>query len=133
MTRKTFPTIAATVALAIGLIAALASGFLLHDLKAAVPNPPAPVMARTAGVLLIAVGIQTLLVRGHRDSPTMRAVLSGGAALQLMLLPADPLAYVSGAFGSVAAFLPNTAIHLLLLGGFVYFARHLRPTAPPEI
>ncbi len=72
MTRKTVLTIAATVALAIGLIAALVPGFLLHGLKAAVPDPAALVMARTAGVLLIAVGIQTLLVRRHPDSPTSR-------------------------------------------------------------
>ncbi len=63
----------------------------------------------------------------------MRAVLWGGTALQLLLLPVDPLAYASGAFGSVAAFLPNTAIHLLLLCGFVCFARLLRASAPAEI
>jgi hypothetical protein len=126
MTRKLFLTIAAVVAALVGALALLAPVFLLAELKGAVPNPAALVMARTTGVLLLAVASMSFLVRDHGDSPTMEGFLRANLFLQLGLLPMDPLAYLQGAFTTIGSFAPNTVIHVLLATGFAYYLVTLR-------
>lgn len=126
MSRKTFLTIASLIALAIGALALLAPVLLLGTLKAAVPNAAAIVMARTAGVLLLSVGLLGYLVRDHGDSPTMEAILKANLFLQLCLLPVDPFAYLNGTYATLASFVPNTVIHILLAAGFVYYLLDMR-------
>ncbi len=125
MSRKTFLSIVAVTATLIGLVATLLPETLLVVMKAADPNPAALTMARTAGVLLIAVGMLNFLVRSHKSSPTLHAVLIANLVLQLLLLPIDPAAYVMGVYGNTGSFVPNTILHLVLVVGFVYFIRRM--------
>nr|WP_315190478.1 hypothetical protein [uncultured Albidiferax sp.] len=126
MTRKLFLTLAAAVAALVGAIALIAPAFLLTTLKGAVPNAAALVMARTTGLLLLTVALTAFLVRGHADSPSMEAILTANLALQLGLIPMDPMAYMSGAFTTIGSFAPNTVIHLVLATGFAYYLVKLR-------
>ena len=123
MTRKTLLTITAITAIAVGALALLSPGVLIENIKVADPSATANVMARTAGVLLLAIGLLNFLVRGHGDSPTMRAILIANLVLQLGILPIDPLAFASGTFTTLGSFVPNTILHVLLAAGFT---RHLR-------
>lgn len=125
MNRKLFLTIASLIALAIGALATAAPDVLLGQVKMAVPNPAALVMARTAGVLLLFAGLVAWLVRDHGDSPTMAALLKANVALQLMIIPIDPLAYVNGTFHTLGSFVPNTLIHIGLASGFFYYWRQV--------
>jgi hypothetical protein len=128
MTRKTFLTVTALVALVVGGLALFGPDVLLEHVKNASPSAPANVMARTAGVLLVAMGVLNLLVRGHGDSPTMRAILIANLVLQVLILPIDPLAYATGVFRTLGSFLPNTILHVGLAAGFAHFlARAYRP------
>ncbi len=129
MTRKTFLTIAALIAVLIGAIATFAPGFLLTVMKGADAAPAALVMTRTTGVLLLFAGLLTWLVRNHPPSPTLRAVLIANAALQLLLLPIDPLGWASGAFTTLGSFVPNLFIHTSLCIGFLLCLRHLNRPA----
>jgi len=128
MKRSTFFTIASGVALAIGFFALSAPGVLIADVKMAAPAAVANVMARTAGVLLITVGILGYLVRNDEDSPTFRSVLIANLILQLGLLPVDPIAYATGVYGSLGSFVPNTVIHILLAGGFAHYLAAMKVT-----
>ena len=123
MTRSTFLSVAASVALLVGGLALLAPAILLAELKHAEVTPAAMVMARTVGVLLLCVGALALLVRRHPDSRTMRAVLLANLLVQLGLLPIDPLAWYGGAFHTLGSFVPNTLIHLGLAAGFAFYWR----------
>jgi hypothetical protein len=121
MARKTFLTVAAFVASAIGLLAFTAPGVLLGTVKMAAPSDAANAMARTVGILLMTIGVLNFLVRGDEDSPTLRSVLIADLVLQIGILPIDPMAYYNGVYGTAGAFVPNTIIHLLLAGGFAYY------------
>ena len=121
MTRKTFLTIAATIPILIGAFALLAPSVLLETAKGAAPSDAAEVMARTVGVLLLAIGALTFAVRGHESSPTLRAILIADLAIQLALLPIDPIAYASGVFHGLGSFVPNTIVHLALAYGLVHY------------
>lgn len=123
MSRTTFLTIAALIACTIGAIAAFLPTTLLVDMKYANPTDTGLVMARTAGVFLLSFGILNFLVRKDATSPTMVSLLLANAVLQLLILPVDPLAYAFGIYGSVMSFIPNTILHVFLLGGFLYFWR----------
>lgn len=121
MTRKTFLSIVAVVACTIGGVAAFAPYFLLTVVKSVEANGAAATMARTVGVLLLAVGVLNFAVRGHGDGPTMRAVLKANLLLQVCILPIDPVAYMQGIFPNPGAFVPNTILHVILAGGFAFF------------
>jgi hypothetical protein len=121
MSRKSFLMLTSFVALAVGLFALGAPAVLLGTVKLAAPSSSANVMARTVGVLLITVGVLDFLVRDHADSPTLRAILIANLLLQLLIVPIDPLAYVSGVFHTLGSFLPNTILHLVLAGGFAFY------------
>ncbi len=126
MSRKAFLTMTSFVALLVGGLALAAPAVLLGSVKFAAPSASANVMARTVGVLLIAVGVLNFLVRDHEDSRTMRAVLIANLALQLLILPIDPLAYASGTFHTLGSFVPNTILHVVLAGGFVFYLSRMR-------
>ncbi|MEP1768552.1 MAG: hypothetical protein ABJJ53_18190 [Sulfitobacter sp.] len=121
MTRSTFLTVAAFVACTIGSIALFAPTVLLVDMKHATPSDEGIVMARTAGAFLLSFGVLNFLVRQDAPSPTLMHILMANAALQVLILPVDPLAYFSGVYGSVMSFLPNTVLHIALLIGFISY------------
>lgn len=131
MTRAAFLALAAMIAMSIGGLTLLFPEVLLEEVKGTAMNGAAVVMARTVGAILLAVGYLAFLVRNHDDSPTLRAILAGNLALQMMLLPIDPLAYAAGIFRGYASFVPNTLVHTFLAGGFAYFLwkhPHRRPS-----
>lgn len=129
MSRKTFLTLHALVALVIGALAILAPGHLIEEVKQAHTSPAAEVMGRTVGVLIASMGILAFSVRSHGDSPTMRSVLWANLLLQLAILPIDPLAYYDGTFHTLGSFVPNTIVHLVLAAGFVFYLRKAPSTA----
>jgi hypothetical protein len=130
MTRKTLLTLTAITALAVGALALLAPAVLIENIKVAAPSATANAMARTAGILLVVIGLLDFLVRGHGDSPTMRAILTVNLVLQLGILPMDPLAFVAGTFTTLGSFVPNTILHVLLAAGFAHQLRAARVTPP---
>jgi hypothetical protein len=126
MTRKTFLTITSLVALTIGAVVLTMPGSFIASVKGTDGAGAASVMARTVGILLVAIGLLDFLVRGHGDGPTMRAILATNLFLQLGILPIDPLAYATGTYPTLVSFVPNTALHVLLAGGFAHFLAESR-------
>jgi hypothetical protein len=120
MNRRLFLTVTSLTALTIGLFALFFPEVLITQVKRAQPSEAAFVMARTVGILLVAVGLLDFLVRAQGDSPTMRAVLIANLVLQLGILPIDPLAYAHGVYQTLGSFLPNTILHVVLAAGFAY-------------
>jgi len=133
MTRKTFLTLHAVVALLVGAVALSAPGYLIAGVKQAQTSPAAEVMGRTVGVLIATMGVLALSVRSHGDSPTMRSVLWANLLLQLAILPIDPIAYLAGTFHSLGSFLPNTLLHLALASGFVFYLRDMRVSSAANV
>jgi len=122
-----FLTVAATIAVVVGLVALVAPDAMLA-MKGVAGDTAATVWMRQVGVLLLATGVTAALVRRHPDSPTLRAVLVGNALLQLGLLPIEPLAYAQGVIPNLAGIVPNTVVHIVLAAGFVVHARAVRTT-----
>ncbi|NMM29049.1 MAG: hypothetical protein HHJ12_17625 [Glaciimonas sp.] len=121
MNRKTFLTFASIIALGVGAFALLQPAVLLES-KGVALNAAADVWMRELGIALISIGVMLLVVRGHPDSPTLRAFLIGNAILQLGLLPIEIVAFVNGVITKVSGIVPNSVLHLLLACGFAYFA-----------
>lgn len=124
--RQLLLTVASLIPVAIGSLALLAPAVLLVDLKGAETSPAAETMARTAGVLLVSVGVVSFLARRAEDSPALRAILAGNLVLQLMIVPIDPLAWLSGAFHGLGSFVPNTVLHVVLALAFGHALWRLR-------
>lgn len=120
MNRKTFLTVVSFIALAIGLFALIAPSLLLES-KGVVPNEAARLWVREVGVLLIALGVMSFIVRGHSASPTLKAFLLGNAIVQLGLFPLELLAYANGLITKVSGVAPNSVLHLLLAAGFSWY------------
>lgn len=125
MTRKTFVSIAAFIAFAVGAFALIFPGILLES-KGVVPNAAVEVWVREVGVLLISVGVAAFFYRGDADSPTLRAVFIGNIILQLGLLTIEPIAYANGIITKLSGIVPNTILHLLLAGGFAYYLMKMK-------
>jgi hypothetical protein len=121
MTRIAFLTCVGTLALAIGVFAVTCPAALLAG-KGVAPNPVAQVWVREVGVLILASGVFTLLVRKHPNSPTLRAFLFSSALLHAGLLPIEIAAWISGVLARLGGILPNSALHVVIAGGFLYYA-----------
>jgi len=124
--RKVLLTITAVTASAIGALALFGPDVLIQTVKTAAPSATANVMARTVGVLLMAIGLLNFLVRRHGNSPTMRAILTVNLALQIGIMPIDPLAFLGGTYATLGSFVPNTILHILLAAGFAWQLRAAR-------
>lgn len=120
--RKHFLTFASVVALGVGGAALTVPDALLAS-KGVVANAAAGVWMREVGVALVSIGFIAWCVRGHPDSPTMRAFLWGNALLQLLLLPVEILAYTNGTITSFWGIVPNSILHVVLGLGFSWYAR----------
>lgn len=120
MTRKTFLTLAAFIALAVGTFAFTCPATLL-DSKGVIPNDGANVWVREVGILLISVGVVAALIRGHEDSPTLQAFFLGNIILQMGLIPIELIAYGHGVITKPSGIMPNTIIHFFLAAGFAYY------------
>lgn len=120
MNRKVFLTLAAAIALSVGTLALLFPADLLAS-KGTVPSEAANVWMREVGVLLLCIGVMVGLVRGHADSPTMKALMLGNLLVQLGLLATELVGYTNGVITKLSGVLPNSVLHVLLAMGFAYF------------
>jgi hypothetical protein len=120
MSRTTFLTIAATVALCVGAAAIVFPAQLLAS-KGTVPSEAANVWMREVGVLLIGIGVVVACVRRQPDSPAMRALMLGNFIVQIGLLATELSAYSAGVITKISGVAPNFALHVLLAFGFAYF------------
>jgi hypothetical protein len=132
MKRSTFLLLAAVSALAVGAAAIAAPAAFLAS-KGVVGNAAAEVWMREVGVLIFASGVASIAMRTHVDSPTLRVWLLSNAVVQLGLLPIEALAYRRAVITSLPGILPNTLLHVLLAGAFLFYAsrvssRAARPT-----
>lgn len=125
MSRKTFITITAFVALAVGFFALLAPAGVLAA-KGVAPGAAAAIWVREVGVLLVALGVTALLVRGEPDSRALRGYLVGSAIVHVGLFPIEIAAYLHGVITRLDGIVPNSALHVVLAGGFTYFAVTMR-------
>ncbi|HYW56120.1 MAG TPA: hypothetical protein VE934_04120 [Polaromonas sp.] len=121
MSRKVFLTVVSFIATAVGSAALFLPAALLES-KGVVPHAATIVWVREVGVALIAIGLVAWMVRGHPDSPTMRAFLMGNAVLQLGLLPIEIIAFANGTLSKVSGIVPNSLLHATLAAAFVYYA-----------
>ncbi len=128
MSRRTFLTVVSFIAVGIGAIALLMPAALLES-KGVAANAAADVWVREVGIALISIGIVTFVLRGHPDSPTLRAFLVGNAILQLGLLPIEIVAYAQGVITKASGIVPNSILHALLACGFAYYAVSIKTHA----
>ncbi|CAN5134348.1 hypothetical protein BH09MYX1_BH09MYX1_13630 [soil metagenome] len=129
MSRKIFLTLIACIALAVGTFALVGPSALL-DGKGATATLATNVMTREVGVLLLSVGLLTFLVRSHRDSPTLKAILIANGSLQMAIFPIEIAAHVQGTFAKLSGIAPNSVFHVIAASGFIYFATRIKH-APP--
>jgi hypothetical protein len=125
MHRRTFLTIVGTLGLVIGLVALCFPSVLLAA-KGVPPEPVPSVWMREVGVLIFALSVIALLVRGQPDTPTMRSLLWGNAVVHAGLLPIEIVAWHGGVITRLDGIAPNSILHVLLAVGFVFFARRIR-------
>jgi len=128
MNRKTFLSLVSVIAMSVGTVALLLPTALLAS-KGVAPNPAANVWAREMGVALIAIATVAFLVKGHPDSPTMKAFLIGNAVLQLGLLPIEIAALANGTLTKLSGIFPNSVLHIALAAAFAYYAMQIRPAS----
>lgn len=124
MSRKSFLTITGFIAFAVGCMALLLPAQLLEG-KGVAPGHAVMVWVREVGVLLVALGVTTFLVRKDPDSPTMRTFLAGNALLQMAIFPIEIMAFATGTITKLGGILPNSILHVVLAFGFVHFARRV--------
>ena len=130
MSRRTFMLVGSLLAFAVASVALLFPAALLET-KGVAPNAAVIVWLREVGVLIAAAGLTTFLARNSNDPIALRAVLLGGAALHLGLLPIELIAVARGVLGHASGVAPNSIVHLALALGSLHFVRTL--PAPSEL
>ena len=125
MSRRAFLIMVSSIAFGVGAFALFAPGMLLES-KGVAPSEAGNVWAREVGVAILSTSVVAFLLKDHRDSPTLRAFLIGNAILQVGLFPIEIVAYANGVITKVSGIVPNSILHLLLAGGFVYFAARIK-------
>ena len=125
MKRSTFLSLAALIALAVGVFALFFPVALLAS--KGVSSAAASVWTREVGVLLIAIGVIAFLVRNHEDSPTLQAFFIGNVIVQVGLFPIEILAYREGTITQLSGIIPNSILHLCLASAFTYYAMRMKP------
>ena len=76
--------------------------------------------------MLIAVGILAVMVRHHRDSPTLKAVLVSIVVTQIGLFAIEALAYRDGIITLLSGIVPNLFLHVCLAAGLIYYILTMR-------
>lgn len=130
MHQRTFITIVGTLGLAIGLLALCFPAVLLAG-KGVLPEPATAVWVREVGVLILGLSVILLLLRNQPDTPSMRAVLWGNAVVHGGLLPIEIMAWQGGVITRLAGVVPNSALHVVVATGFVFFASRTHRAALP--
>jgi hypothetical protein len=125
MTRKTFLTIASTIATTVGIFALLFP-VILQESKGTQPNAATYVWTSEVGLVLIAIGVMAFLIRGEENSPALRAFFIGNLIIQIGLFAIEFIAYGNGVISKLEGVLPNLALHVLLAFGFAYYLKEMR-------
>lgn len=125
MSRKSFLALVSAIAMAVGSMALFLPAVLLES-KGVVGNAAANVWMREVGIALVSMAVIAFTVRGHPDSPTLRAFLIGNAVLQLGLLPIEIIAFAGGTLTKLSGIVPNSLLHAGLAAAFVYYALQVR-------
>ena len=120
MSRSTFLTITAFIALFIGFAALFFPAVLLES-KGVVNNPAANVWMSEVGVLLLAIGVIVFLIRKEPDSLALKAILTGIIVIQSGLLLVEIAAYSKGIIIEISGIIPNSIIHTGLIIGLAYY------------
>lgn len=119
MNRTHFMSFAGCIALTVGTFATAFPEVLLAS-KGVEATAAVVVWVREVGVALLAGGGMSLAMRRHADSPTLRVFFLGNAAHQAMLAPIEVLAWRDGTITRLSGIVPNTVVHVVLLGAFVF-------------
>ena len=82
--------------------------------KGANVTPAVVVWMREVGVLILAQGITSFLLRNQAISPPVRAFLVGAAVTQFGLLPIELGAYRRGVLTRLSGVVPNSVLHAVL-------------------
>ena len=125
MKQKAFLTLVSLVALAVGTMALALPATLLES-KGVLPDAATQIWVRQTGLLILATGLSTYLVRAHPDSATLRSLLLCNAALQAGILPIELGAHFQGTIPRLSSVLPNSIFHLFSGLGFLYFGLRMR-------
>jgi hypothetical protein len=125
--RASFLSFASFVALGIGLFALAAPEALLAGKGVAPPRDAATVWVRELGVTILALGLTLFLLRKEPLSPSLRAVLLGNAVVHLGLFPIELGAHHQGVITRLSGVVPNSILHLVFAGGFLWFATRKAP------
>ncbi len=123
MQRKTFLSIASSIALLVGSIAiAFPAQFLAS--KGTVPSAAADLWMRETGILLFCIGVIAWRMRDHPDSASMKAFFTGIVFVQLGLAISEWIAYAQGVI-TVLSGVPPTLMNLCLAWGFYHYASRI--------
>ena len=95
-------------------IAAVTRPVPFLESKGAKVTPVAVIWMRQVGVLILAQGITSFLLRNQPSSPAVRAFLVGAAVTQLGLLPIEIVAYRRGDLTKLSGIVPNSVLHAVL-------------------
>ena len=125
VTRKTFLTLAAVIALGVGAFAIMFPAEFLAS-KGTFPSAAADLWMRETGVLLVSMGLIVLAVRSQPNSPAMEALMLGNLLLQLGLLAAELTGYGAGVITRLSGIAPNSVLNVVLASGFAYFWLRIR-------
>jgi hypothetical protein len=124
MKRSTFLLLSGLIALIIGTFALLAPAVLLAS--KGVVGAGANVWMQEVGALLLALGILSLMVRHHADSPTLKAILVCNVVIQVGLFVIEALAYHDGIITLLSGIIPNLTLHVCLATGLIYYIVTMR-------
>jgi hypothetical protein len=125
MKRKSFLALVGAIAMCVGGVALFLPAALLES-KGVAANAAANVWVREVGIALVSIGVIAFSVRGHPDSPTLRAFLIGNAVLQAGLLPIEIVAFANGTLTKMSGIVPNSLLHVGLAAAFVCYALRIR-------
>jgi hypothetical protein len=126
MSRQSFLTFSSVVGLGVALLALGFPGNLLAG-KGVEVSTALVVWVREVGVLILASGVTTFLIRKAPDSEALRGVLIGNALLHLGMLPIELIAFFDGIITKPAGVVPNSLLHVGLAFGFAWHARRVQP------
>ena len=77
-------------------------------------------------MLVLALGVAAGLVRAEPDSSVLRGYLVGNALVHAGLFPIEIHAYANGVIGRLDGIVPNSVLHVVVAGGFTYYAATMR-------
>ena len=122
MKRSTFFLITAILAFIFAAMMLLVPGTAAEGFGMA-PTPETNLLFRSLGGMLLSASILNFLVRNHRDSDTLKAVLMFNVALNLLGMLSDVPGIIEGIlpFGKVV---PGHIVHLfIIIGSFIYLRK----------